>query len=64
MTTETLHVPERALYPVKEARHLLGGLSQAGFYNFAKAQQIQLVRLGRRTFVPSAEIARIAKDGI
>lgn len=50
----------RTLYPVKEAREQLGGISHTGFYGLVAKGQIHLVKLGRRSFVTADEIRRIA----
>lgn len=59
-TLEPAPVPHRELYPVKEARQLWGGLAQSSFYQVVHRQQVRLVKLGRRSYVPRAEILRIA----
>lgn len=53
------NIPRRELYPIPEARQLLGGLSHAGFYSRVRDGQITLVHLGRRSYVSAATIARI-----
>jgi hypothetical protein len=50
----------RDLYPLNEARERLGGASNASLYRWAKQGKIRLVKLGGRTFVSAAEIARLA----
>lgn len=53
--------PERRLYPVTEARQLLGGMSHGLFYDQVNKNRIRLTKIGRRSFVSAEEIARIAK---
>lgn len=53
-------IPERELYPVAEARQLLGGLSHSCFYSAVGRGDIDLVKVGRRSFVAKSTIQRIA----
>ena len=53
----------RALYPIKEAREQLGGISHTTFYALVGKDQIHLVKLGRRSFVAADEIRRICSGG-
>lgn len=53
----------RMLYSVRETRELLGGISHTTFYALVGAGQIQLVKLGRRSFVAAGELQRIAAGG-
>lgn len=48
----------RRLYPIEEARQLIGGVSRATFYELVKSGRIAVVHIGRRTFVEAGEIAR------
>lgn len=57
----TAAIPARALYPVKEARQIWGGMAHSTFYKLLAERKIRLVRLGRRVYVPADEIARIAR---
>ena len=50
----------RVLYPVPEARELLGGISHTTFYKLVNEEHIRLIKLGRRSFVSADEIRRIA----
>jgi hypothetical protein len=59
--SNTPRLPERTLYQVKEARQLWGGMAQSTFYRFVTEQQIRLVKIGRRTYVPHDEIMRITR---
>jgi hypothetical protein len=54
---------ERDLYPLKEARQLLGGVSPASIYRWASQGRIKLTRLGGSTFISAEEIARLAREG-
>ena len=58
----TPSVPNRALYPVPEARRLLGGISHTGFYKLVKQEQLKLSKIGRRSFVSSMEINRFLDE--
>lgn len=51
----------RALYPIREARQLLGGWSNSFFYEQVAKGVVRLVKVGRRSFVSAEEIARIAR---
>ena len=58
-TPDPTTIPERLLYPVPEARALLGGLSHSGFYQLVKAGTIRLTKIGRRSFVEHDELGAI-----
>jgi hypothetical protein len=51
--------PVRDLYPIDEGRQKLGGVSAASVYRWAKQGKIRLTKLGARTFISAAEIARL-----
>ncbi len=51
---------QRLLYPVKEARELLGGIGNSLFYELVKAGQIKLTKIGKRSFVSDPELKRAA----
>ena len=53
-------IPHRLLYSVQEARQLWGGIAQSTFYKLVNEQNIRLIKLGRRTYVPRDEIMRVA----
>ena len=44
-------IPTRRLYPIPEARALLGNISNSGFYNLVGQGVIEVVHLGTRSFV-------------
>jgi hypothetical protein len=52
--------PQRFLYPVPEARQLLGGIGHTTFYAMVKAGEIKLVKIRGRSFVSASELRRIA----
>jgi hypothetical protein len=52
--------PTRALYPIKEARFLLGSISTATIYRLAAKGEIKITKFGDRSFISSAEIARLS----
>jgi hypothetical protein len=49
----------RAMYPIREARQQLGGISHTTFYHLVSKDEIRLIKLGRRSFVSADEIRRI-----
>ncbi len=53
---------DRALYPIPEARRLLGGISHSCFYELIKQEKLKLSKIGRRSFVSSAEINRFLDE--
>ena len=53
---------DRALYPIPEARRLLGGISHSCFYELIKQGKLKLLKIGRRSFVSSAEINRFLDE--
>ena len=60
MSTQTTPIPKRKLYPIREARELLGGIGNSFFYDLVKAGKIHLTELGSRRFLTDIEIDRIA----
>ncbi len=54
--------PERILYPINEARRLLGGVCRATLYKLIDDGELRTVRLGRRRLVPADEINRLAQE--
>ena len=48
--TETPQL-RRRLYPIPEASQQLGGISRTTVYELAKRGEIQLVKIGARSFV-------------
>lgn len=58
----TTEKPQRLLYPIPEARQLLGGIGHSFFYSLVKAGKIKLTRIRGRSFVSASEIARVAED--
>ena len=51
-------VSTRALHPIPEARHILGGLGNSAFYEIVKRGDLKLTKIGRRSFVAADEIRR------
>jgi hypothetical protein len=47
---------ERKLYNVKEARALIGGLSQVGIYKLINSGQLRSVKIAGRRMVPAESI--------
>lgn len=44
------------LVPVAEAREILGGIGVTKFYELVAAGDVQVVKIGRRSFVPSESL--------
>jgi hypothetical protein len=51
------------LHSVKAGCKLLGGISTPTLYREAAAGRIKLVHVGCRTFLPDAEVRRLADEG-
>lgn len=54
--------PERALYPISEARELLGNISHTGIYEIIKRGDLKIVKVGSRSFVTNTEIRRFVAE--
>ena len=52
--------PKRLLYPIPEARQLMGNIGQTMFYAEVKDGNIKLTKKRGRSFVTEAEIRRYA----
>ncbi len=50
------NIPNRLLYPIPEARALLGGISHSGFYKIVNQGLIKITKVGRRSFVTHDEL--------
>ena len=61
--TTTSSLPNRLLYPISEARQILGGIGHSLFYELVKAGNIKLTRIRGRSFVSASEIQRLADEG-
>lgn len=53
-----LEIPKRDFYPIPEVEQKTS-LSRASIYRHARAGKIKLIKVGGRTLVPEAEIARL-----
>jgi len=53
------HLPERKLYPVAECRQLLGGIGKTFFYDLVARNELELIKLGRRSYVTAEAIERL-----
>jgi hypothetical protein len=53
-------IPQRDLYPLREASVKLGGISIATIYRMASDGKIKLSKIGDRSFVSASEIARLS----
>lgn len=49
-------IPARKLYPVSECRQLLGGIGKTFFYDLVKQNELELIKLGRRSYVSGESI--------
>lgn len=49
-------IPPRKLYPVAEARQLLGGIGKTFFYDLVNQRELELIKLGRRSYVSAGSI--------
>ncbi len=58
MSTDHSKTHARVLYPVNEAREKLGGISRSSFYILVADGTLNIVKLGRRTFVHTDELER------
>ncbi len=54
------NIPHRLLYPIPEARALLGNISHSGFYKFVNQGLIKITKVGRRSFVTHDELLAAA----
>ena len=50
---------DRALYSIKEAQKLLGGISRNGIYALLRTGELASVVIGCRRFISGAEIAAL-----
>ena len=54
--------PSRGLYPLPEAREMLGDLSHTKLYELRKKGLIKFVKIGRRSYITAEEIQRFIAD--
>jgi len=60
MVQQPLNEPRlRVAWPINEAAASLG-ISREFIYKLARSNKLQLVRIGRRTVIPDAEVRRLA----
>jgi excisionase family DNA binding protein len=52
------------LYSVKQASEILGGTSKFTIHSWIKKKQINVIRLGRRVFIPESELIRLVSRGL
>lgn len=55
------NLSDRILYPLTEARQLLGGIGKSSFYKLVGNGQISVVKVGNRTFVHADELVAFVK---
>ena len=60
MFTQSSQRPKRFLYPIHEARELLGGIGNTKFWEMVKDGRIRLTRIDGRRFVSDPELKRVA----
>jgi hypothetical protein len=51
---------EQLLYSLTQARQQLGGISHEKLYQLVRAGDLEIVKLGRRSFVARDELTRFA----
>lgn len=56
-------IPTREMYPIAEARQMLGGMSHSAFYDRVREGVIPLIAIGRRRYVAAETIRRIVGGG-
>ena len=49
---------DKLLYPIPEARAVLGNIGHSKFYEIVASGQLKLVKIGRRSFVTPDELRR------
>ncbi len=49
---------DKALFTISEAREQLGGISHSKFYDLVAKGEINIVKIGRRSYLTSEEIRR------
>ena len=54
--------PQRLLYPIPEARQLLGGIGHSTFYAIVKDGGLKITKVRGRSFVAAAELRRYAGE--
>jgi predicted DNA-binding transcriptional regulator AlpA len=47
---------DRLLHPVPEAMHMVGDISRSKFYQLIRDGQLQLVKIGSRSFIPEESL--------
>jgi excisionase family DNA binding protein len=47
---------QRELYPIEEARELLGGISRNTIYRIMRTGELKSVQIGRRRLIPASAI--------
>lgn len=50
---------QRLAYSIEDAGELMGGISRNSIYRLAAAGKLRLVKVGGRSLVPAADIARL-----
>jgi hypothetical protein len=62
MTTTTPAIPARALYPVDEARQLLGGIGKTLLGELIRKEKLRKVKIGDRTFIPAESLNAYVRE--
>lgn len=59
---DTISTEAPLLRPIPEARMRLGGIGHTTIYNEIKAGRLRTVKIGGRTFIAEAELARYVAE--
>jgi hypothetical protein len=54
--TDRADLPQRLLYPLKEAQERLGGISRSTLYSLLGSGDLVPVKIGSRSFIPAASL--------
>ena len=60
MSTQSSPRPKRLIYPITEAREILGGIGNTKFWEMVKDGRIRLTSIDGRRFVSDPELKRVA----
>ena len=53
------HHPERLLYPIPETQEILGGISRSHLYELIKRGDLEVVKMGKRSFITDEAIRKL-----
>ena len=57
----TKPIPPRRLYPAAECREILGGIGKTFFYDLVKQNELELIKLGRHSYVTAESIEKLVQ---